>query len=94
MRTTISRWDNSTDNPHNPDPSAWVRYGAWTQDEMTNSWTHVVVAKEKLGLKIENGKLAGKFEDAQKESHPFLIQTLPENQAFKNSAPAAGGAGK
>lgn len=37
--TMITTWyyDNSTANPHNPDPTVDVRYGAATTDEMSNS---------------------------------------------------------
>lgn len=31
-------WDNSEDNPLNPDPSASVRYGRQTFEEMMNGW--------------------------------------------------------
>jgi mono/diheme cytochrome c family protein len=31
-------WDNSTDNPYNPDPKRDVPYGLPTEDEMGNGW--------------------------------------------------------
>lgn len=31
-------WDNSTDNPYNPDPNRDVPYGLPTEDEMGNGW--------------------------------------------------------
>ena len=34
----IGRWDNSADNPANPDPSKEVRWGLQTWDEMHNGW--------------------------------------------------------
>jgi hypothetical protein len=34
----IDRWDNSADNPANPDPSKEVRWGLQTWDEMHNGW--------------------------------------------------------
>lgn len=82
-----SVWDNSAKNPHNPDPAATVRYGPWTNDEMVNSWAHVVVASEKLGLRIEHGRMTGRFPDAQTSEHPFLLQTLPQAPAFRGAAP-------
>ena len=33
-------WDNSADNPTNPDPTATVTYGAPTTDEMGFGWLH------------------------------------------------------
>jgi hypothetical protein len=81
-----SVWDNSSKNPHNPDPTATVRYGPWTNDEMVNSWAHVVVANEKLGLRIENGRFVGRFPDAQESEHPFLLQTMPQAPAFQRGA--------
>ena len=77
LRVT-SVWDNSANNPDNPDPAATVRYGPWTDDEMVNSWAHVVLADEKLGLLLENGRVVGRSPDAQDTPHPFLIQTLPQ----------------
>lgn len=75
LRTT-AHWDNSADNPHNPDPTARVKNGPWTTDEMLNSWSHCAVADERLGLKIENGREVGKFEDAQTRPHPRMLQAV------------------
>ncbi len=36
---TVSRHDNTANNRHNPDPSAWVGWGARTMDEMGHGWT-------------------------------------------------------
>jgi peroxiredoxin len=40
--TWIGRWDNSADNPRNPDPSKTVYWGLQTWDEMQNGWMEVV----------------------------------------------------
>jgi hypothetical protein len=40
--TWIGHWDNSADNPRNPDPSKEVRWGLQTWDEMMNGWMEVV----------------------------------------------------
>lgn len=34
--------DNSADNPHNPDPTAWVGWGSRTIDDMAIGWTNFV----------------------------------------------------
>jgi hypothetical protein len=31
-------YDNTADNPHNPDPDQWVNYGSRTSDEMSHGW--------------------------------------------------------
>jgi len=36
----IAHWDNSLGNPNNPDPTARVRYGLQTHEEMMNGWLH------------------------------------------------------
>jgi mono/diheme cytochrome c family protein len=84
LRVT-SVWDNSAANPYNPDPSARVRYGPWTDDEMVNAWAHVYLADEKLGLRIEHGRVVGGFADAVETPHPFLIQTLPAADSFQRN---------
>ncbi|HUP22311.1 MAG TPA: hypothetical protein VNB06_05165 [Thermoanaerobaculia bacterium] len=89
-----SVWDNSEENPHNPDPSATVRYGPWTNDEMVNSWAHVVVANEKLGLRVENGRVVGRFPDAVESEHPFLLQSMPQAPAFQRNAAASESSGE
>jgi peroxiredoxin len=38
----IGRWDNSADNPRNPDPKKEVRWGLQTWDEMQNGWMELV----------------------------------------------------
>jgi hypothetical protein len=43
--TWSSTWDNSADNPRNPDPTQEVRWGQQTWDEMQNGWMGVVWKK-------------------------------------------------
>jgi peroxiredoxin len=43
--TWSGRWDNSADNPRNPDPSKAVKWGLQTWDEMQNGWMEVVWLK-------------------------------------------------
>jgi peroxiredoxin len=45
--TWIGHWDNSADNPRNPDPKKTVRWGLQTWDEMQNGWMEVVWKKPK-----------------------------------------------
>ncbi len=40
--TVTGRWDNSADNPRNPDAKKEVRWGLQTWDEMMNGWMEVV----------------------------------------------------
>jgi hypothetical protein len=40
--TWTGHWDNSADNPRNPDPTKTVRWGLQTWDEMQNGWMEVV----------------------------------------------------
>ncbi len=35
---SFARWDNSDNNPANPDTTAEIRYGRQTWDEMMNGW--------------------------------------------------------
>jgi peroxiredoxin len=43
--TWIGRWDNSADNPRNPDPDKRVHWGLQTWEEMQNGWMEVVWQK-------------------------------------------------
>jgi hypothetical protein len=43
--TWTGRWDNSADNPRNPDSTKEVRWGLQTWDEMQNGWMEVVWQK-------------------------------------------------
>jgi peroxiredoxin len=45
--TWVGQWDNSADNPRNPDPTKAVRWGLQTWDEMQNGWMEVVWQKAK-----------------------------------------------
>jgi hypothetical protein len=45
--TWTGRWDNSADNPRNPDPKKAVYWGFQTSDEMQNGWMEVVWKKRK-----------------------------------------------
>jgi len=44
--TFTSTWDNSADNPYNPDPTVDVRYGEPTTDEMSFGFMDYIDAKE------------------------------------------------
>jgi peroxiredoxin len=45
--TWTGHWDNSDDNPRNPDPMKAVHWGLQTWDEMQNGWMEVVWQKPK-----------------------------------------------
>jgi peroxiredoxin len=45
--TWAGRWDNSEDNPRNPDATKAVHWGLQTWDEMQNGWMEVVWKKPK-----------------------------------------------
>jgi peroxiredoxin len=47
--TWIGHWDNSADNPRNPDPSKEVIWGLQTWDEMQNGWMELVWQPAKTG---------------------------------------------
>ncbi|MSO35386.1 MAG: cytochrome c [Acidobacteria bacterium] len=38
---TVSTHDNTANNKHNPDPTAWIGWGSRTMDEMGHGWTDV-----------------------------------------------------
>ncbi len=73
VRTT-AHYNNTSENPNVDQPELRVKRGSWTQDEMLNSWSHAVIADEKLGLNIKDGKVASKFPDAQTKPHPVILQ--------------------
>jgi peroxiredoxin len=47
--TWTCTWDNSADNPRNPDPSKEIRWGLQTWDEMQNGWMDLVWTKPGKG---------------------------------------------
>jgi mono/diheme cytochrome c family protein len=49
----LAHYDNSAFNPFNPDPSATVRDGPQTYNEMMNGFLFYVDANEKLDLRID-----------------------------------------
>jgi thiol-disulfide isomerase/thioredoxin len=49
----IAHFDNSPFNPYNPDPTATVRDGEQTHQEMMNGFFFYTAADEKLGLEID-----------------------------------------
>jgi hypothetical protein len=58
----LAHYDNSTFNPYNPDPTATVRDGQQTKDEMLNGYVFFTDANERLNLNIDpqNGHLRAK----------------------------------
>jgi len=52
----VAVWDNSADNPFNPDPTATVKYGVFTRNEMGNAnLTYTPVSQMKIPLIVQNG---------------------------------------
>ena len=43
---TVSIHDNTANNKHNPDPTAWIGWGSRTMDEMGHGWTDVAFLSE------------------------------------------------
>lgn len=43
---SVSWHDNTANNRHNPDPSAWVGWGGRTMDEMGHGWTDIAFMTE------------------------------------------------
>lgn len=70
-------WDNTENNPNNPDPSQKVVYGKWTENEMLTTWSHVLLTNEHLGLRMKDGHVVGQFDDAQNSIQPAILQSLP-----------------
>ncbi len=83
-------WDNTPNNPEAVDPTKAVTYGPWTENEMLTTWSHVVLTDEKLGLKVENGRAVGKFEDAVDSAHPAILQTLPNTFSMPRKTQTTG----
>ena len=43
---TVSWHDNTANNRHNPDPTAWIGWGSRTMDEMGHGWTDIAFLSE------------------------------------------------
>lgn len=58
----LAHYDNSAFNPYNPDPTATVKYGQQTHDEMFNGFVFYTDANERLALDIDpkSGKVRGR----------------------------------
>jgi peroxiredoxin/mono/diheme cytochrome c family protein len=54
--TWIGEWDNSAENPRNPDPSKEVRFGLQTWDEMMNGWMEIAKKYNHENRNHENPK--------------------------------------
>jgi hypothetical protein len=52
----ITSWyDNTTKNPHNPDPNQWVGFGDRTVDEMGHAWVNISYMSDQ-DYQVEQGK--------------------------------------
>jgi hypothetical protein len=52
----ITSWyDNTTKNPHNPDPNQWVGFGDRTVDEMGHAWVNITYMSDQ-DYQAEQGK--------------------------------------
>jgi hypothetical protein len=69
----VGVWDNSEDNPLNPDPTAWCSWGPRTVDEMFGG-TVFYTPQEKLPrpLEVENGRLLGGDGKRRRGSSPLM----------------------
>ena len=50
-----AQWDNTTENPNNPDPNQWVFFGRRTVDEMSHTW----IEREQLLKEREIARTVG-----------------------------------
>lgn len=73
---SVAHYNNTSENPNVAHPELTVTRGSWTEDEMLNAWSHCVLADEKLGLDVKDGRVVGTFPDAQTKPHPFLLQKV------------------
>ena len=62
----VSWHDNTANNPHNPDPSAWIGWGSRTMDEMGHGWTDLAfMTDEQYQEYLEKKKMTTSEEDNQ-----------------------------
>ncbi len=60
----ISWHDNTANNKHNPDPSAWIGWGGRTMDEMGHGWTDIAfMSEEQYQERMEQRSLRTKTEE-------------------------------
>jgi mono/diheme cytochrome c family protein len=52
-------WDNSPQNPYNPDPQQVVHFGVKTTDEMMGGSIVYLIPDEELGIRVRNGVRIG-----------------------------------
>jgi hypothetical protein len=52
----IGEFDNSVNNPRNPDPKAAVRWGAASENEMMDGWVEYVDKAPDLSVRAQTGK--------------------------------------
>lgn len=81
---TYAHYDNTSNNPNVDRPDIHVKRGSWTEDEMLNSWAHAVLADEKMGLMVKDGKAVGRADDAVESEHPTIFQGLVARRLSKD----------
>jgi hypothetical protein len=54
----VATWDNSPNNPLNPDPAQNVKWGDRATDEMMDGYINYVLAREDLKINVKNGRVA------------------------------------
>lgn len=73
----IAVWDNSADNPNNPDPTATVEYGSLTQNEMGNAnITYTSTTDLPNTIVVENGRKIGLAQLADKVRVMYRAEVL------------------
>ncbi len=53
----IATWDNSPNNPFNPDPNKNVKWGDRATDEMMDGYLNYVAVREELKIQVKNGRV-------------------------------------
>jgi len=74
---SVAHWDNSRNNLYNPDPSAEVRFGLQTADEMMLGWMNYVWERPGAGsevLALSPGDPAGVFDQADRNGDGQLTE--------------------
>jgi len=56
----IATWDNSPNNPLNPDPAQSVKWGDRATDEMMDGYINYILIREDLKIRVKNGRVAAR----------------------------------
>jgi len=87
----IAIWDNSSNNPVNPDPAKNVKWGDRATDEMMDGYLNYISVHEDLNIPVKSGHVVAHVSEKRAAPAPASVASAASEPSPVKSPPAPAG---